>query len=126
MKRIALALLAAAGLAATTARADRVTVNGSINIGSSYGAPGYYRPAPPAYYAPARGYWKDVFVDVWIPGCWVVRQDRWGRRYSVWEPGHHERRVQRVWVEGYGHHDRRHDRHDRYDRYDRHDRRWNG
>ncbi len=107
MKRIALALFAAAGLAATAARADHLTVNGSVQFGPNQG-PGYYRPAPPApptYYAP-RGYWTEVAVNVWVPGRWVVGHDRWGRRVNVWEPAHTERRMQRVWVDARGRHDR--------------------
>lgn len=65
------------------------------------------------------GYWKEVSVRVWVPGCWVVERSRYGhgrteRRYIS---GHYTFRTDRVWV-SYD----RHDRYDRYDRYDRHDR----
>jgi hypothetical protein len=117
MKRLAIALLAAAGLAASSARADhdsRVTVRGSIHVGAPiYSAPSpvcetpapvYYAPAP-HHHAPARGYWKEVVVKTWIPERWSVRHDRWGRPIRVCEPGHYAYRTDRIWVDG--RHDRR-------------------
>ncbi len=119
MKRIAIALLAAAGLAATTARADhdsRVTVRGSITIGAPV-APVYVAPAPvyvpaPRYAPPppARGYWKEVTVKTWVPERWVVVHNRWGRPERVCEPGHFVYRTDRVWVDGRN--DRGHDHRD--------------
>lgn len=101
MKHIALSLLAAAGLAVTSARADHVAVGGSITFGS----PGYYAPAPgyyaPAYSAPVDGYWRDVPVNVWVPGHWESGRDYMGNYVNRWEPGHYVVRSQRVWVSGY-------------------------
>lgn len=109
MKRITIALLAAASLAALPARAghdSRVSINGYIHIGTPapvYVAPNHCPPAP-TYYAPARGFWKDVTVKTWVPERWVVRHDRWGRHYRVCEPGYYTYRTERVWVDGRGHH----------------------
>lgn len=63
-----------------------------------------------------RGYWRDVSVRVWVPGCWVFERDHCGRSYRRYVEGHYEFRSDRVWVayNDYGHHDR-------YDRYDRRD-----
>lgn len=135
MKRIAIALLAtAAGLAATSARADT-----RVHIGVNVGGPAY-RPAPPAVvvapppavvYSPApvvvvppRGYWKDVQIKTWVPERWVMSRDRWGRSVRVCEPGYYTYTTQRVWIDG----DR--DRHDNgyhrgHDRYS-HDSRGGG
>ncbi len=106
MKHIALSLLAAAGLAVTSARADHVAVRGSI----SFGAPGYVVPAPgyyyaPGYDAPARGYWRNVAVNVWVPGHWDSGRDYMGNYVNRWEPGHYEVRTQRVWVDAYAGHE---------------------
>jgi hypothetical protein len=103
MKRIALAFIAAAAFAAGSARADHVSVRGSI----SFGSPGYYAPAPvyvapsaPVYCAPApRGYWQNTEVKVWVPARWVTTYDRWGRPYNQIEPAHLESHIQRVWVD---------------------------
>lgn len=106
MKHIALSLLAAAGLAVTSARADHVAVGGSITFGS----PGYVAPAPgyygpgyygPGYYAPANGYWRDVAVNVWVPGHWESGRDYMGNYVNRWDPGHYVVRSQRVWVNAY-------------------------
>lgn len=124
MKTIALSLLAVLGLAATSARADHVTVQGSINLGVPQPAPVYY--GAPNYYSPA-GYWRDVAVNVWIPAHWVSRSDSYGRAINYYEPAHYEVRTQRVWVSAYADRDRRdwrehewrehewreHERHDR-------------
>jgi hypothetical protein len=121
MKRIALAVLAAAGLTASVARADhdsRVTVRGSVTIGAPvYSAPvPVYAPAPvyaptPVYTAPARGYWKDVTVKTWVPERWVMTRNHWGRPVRVFEPGYFAYRTDRVWVDtshrGYGYNDHR-------------------
>ncbi len=115
MKRIAIALLVtAAGLAATSARADT-----QVRIGINVGAPAYrsappavvYAPPPAVVYAPApvvvapRGYWKAVQVRTWIPERWIVRHNRWGRAERYCEPGYFTYTTQRVWVDG------RHDHH---------------
>lgn len=106
MKRITIALLAAASLAALPARAShdsRVIISGNVHINSA--APVYHAPAycpPPAvHYAPARGYWKDVVVKTWVPERWVVRHDRWGRPFRACEPGYFAYRTERVWVDGF-------------------------
>lgn len=126
MKRIALALLAAAGLTATAARADRVDIRGSINLGGpayapTYTAPGYYVPA-----YPARGYWREVTVPVLIPGRWITRHDAWGRHIRIWEPAHNEYRRERVWVEAGREHYRGYERGHDYDRGNGYGPRWNG
>jgi hypothetical protein len=126
MKRIALSLLAVAGLAAgTAARADHVDIRGSINFGAPvYTAPRYavpapvYVPAAPVYVAP-RGYWQETAVNVWVPSHWVARHDRFGRSINYWEPGHYEVQNQRVWVDV----DARRYGHDRWER--EHGRDWN-
>jgi hypothetical protein len=128
MKRLALTLLAAAGLTAVSARADHISVRGSVNIGGpAYVAPApvYYPPAAPVYVAPA-GYWRTIETNVWVPAHWEMTQDGWGRQFNRWIPGHTECRTQRVWVDAYAAHewreyhgygwDRDHDR----DRYYRH------
>jgi hypothetical protein len=125
MKRIAFAVvLAAAALAASSARADtRVSVG--INVGTPV-----YRPSPPAvvvapapvvvapshsygpppavvYQSPTRGYWKDVTVKTWVPERWVMSRNRWGHSVRVCEPGYFAYRTERVWVDGRhdnGHH----------------------
>ena len=105
MKRISITLLAAAGfLAVQSARADHVSINGSINLGGpAYVAPApVYGPAPgyapaPVYVAP-NGYWSDTYVNVLVPGHWIVRRDYLGREINTFEPAHYERRPQRVWV----------------------------
>lgn len=111
MKRIALALLAAAGLAASAARADHVRISGTINFGAPvYGAPNYY-PAPAPVYCPPpapAGYWRNETVEVWIPGHWITRRDYYGRLINAWEPGHKECRTQRVWVDGYAYREPHH------------------
>ncbi len=123
MKRIAIALLAAAGLAVSTARAtheSRVIVRGQIHIGAPaplYSAPAYHA-APVTHYVPAspRGYWQNVAVKTWVPERWTVGRDRWGRPVRYFEPGYFAYRTERVWVDsdntrhrdvergGYGYH----------------------
>lgn len=68
------------------------------------------------------GYWNDVSVQVWVPGCWIVERRHHGREYRRYVDGHYESHTNRVWV-AYDRHDRRHDRRDaRYDnRNDRRD-----
>ncbi len=48
----------------------------------------------------ARGYWKEVVVETWVPARWDIRQDRWGREVRTYRPGYMSRRVNRVWVSG--------------------------
>lgn len=59
------------------------------------------------------GYWREVSVRVWVPGCWVTEY-RHGCAFNRYVGGHYECRNKRVWVSsgnrGY------------YDRDDRHDR----
>jgi hypothetical protein len=139
MKRIAIALLVtAAGLAATSARADT-----KVRIGVNVGTP-VYGPAPVvvahppvmAYAPPAvvvapapRGYWKEVQVRTWVPERWVVQHNRWGRPERYCEPGYFTYTTQRMWVETRDdhRHDYRHDsRHDSRDNrygYNRNDHR---
>lgn len=64
-----------------------------------------------------RGYWREVAVRVWVPGCWVVERDDWGRHCRRYVEGHYEMRRDRVWVA--------YNNYERYDRrgYDRHYRR---
>jgi hypothetical protein len=129
MKTIAIALLAAAGFAASSARAEhasRVTVSGFINFGAPavVTAPAYCpppAPAPVVVYPPARGYWKDVVVRDWMPERWILRHNAWGRPVRVYEPGHYVVRTERVWVDGFARHGEYRDR--GYDGY-RHD--WHG
>jgi hypothetical protein len=65
-----------------------------------------------------RGYWKEVRVKVWVPGCWVVERSRYGRDYRRYVDGHYTYRTNRVWVS--------YDRHDRRGYDDRYDRRGDG
>ena len=58
-----------------------------------------------------RGYWKDVSVRVWVPGCWVIERSSYGRSCRRYVEGRYECRNDRVWVSN--------DRHDRHDRRDR-------
>ncbi|MDO8540393.1 MAG: hypothetical protein Q7S40_08115 [Opitutaceae bacterium] len=111
MKAFTTALLAAAGLAISSARADhdsRVIVSGHVHLGAPapvYAAPAYY-PPPPVHYVPTRGYWKDMVVKTWVPERWSVSHNRWGRPVRTCEPGYFAYRTERVWVDGrdgYGH-----------------------
>lgn len=61
------------------------------------------------------GYWKEVSVKVWVPGCWIVERSRHGREVRSYVSGHYSYRTDRVWVAS----DRR-DRRDRDGRDDRH------
>jgi hypothetical protein len=58
----------------------------------------------------ARGFWKEVSVQVWVPGCWIAERGHHGRDSRRFVQGHYERRNSRVWVSrdrevsyGYGH-----------------------
>jgi len=52
------------------------------------------------------GYWKEVSVRVWVPGCWIVERDYRGCERRRYAEGHYECRNNRVWVA--------HERHGRY------------
>jgi hypothetical protein len=54
------------------------------------------------------GFWKEVSVRVWVPGCWVVERSYRGHGNRRYVDGHYESRNDRVWVS--------YDRHDRRDR----------
>lgn len=54
------------------------------------------------------GYWKDVSVRVWVPGCWVIERSRHGHSHRRYVDAHYEIRTNRVWVS--------YDRHGRSDR----------
>lgn len=119
MKNIAAVSLIAAlgGLALTpqTARADDKTLAaiggfiGGVIIGStinhSHPAPEYCEPSYAGgarviirHGPPHRGYWKEITVRTWAPGCWVVHYDDCGRRIRHYERGHYAYRTKRVWV----------------------------
>lgn len=55
------------------------------------------------------GFWKDVSVQVWVPGVWVVERSHRGS-YRRYVSGHYECRNNRVWV-AYERHDRGNRRH---------------
>jgi hypothetical protein len=55
-----------------------------------------------------NGFWKEVSIRVWVPGCWVVERSYHGRGYRRYVEGHYDCRNDRVWVST--------DRHDRRDR----------
>jgi hypothetical protein len=113
MKRIAIALLAAAALTTLPVRAGhdtRVTVSGHFHLGPptpTYVGPGHCPPPPVVHYVPApapRGSWREVVVKTWIPERWVAGRDRWGRHLRMLEPGYFTYRTDRVWVDGHNHH----------------------
>lgn len=54
------------------------------------------------------GYWDNVTVRVWVPGCWVIERGHHGRSYRHYREGHYEIRAKRVWVTSHSHN--RHDR----------------
>lgn len=45
-----------------------------------------------------RGYWREVSVRVWVPGCWVFESGHHGHGYKRYVEGHYELRHDRVWV----------------------------
>lgn len=53
------------------------------------------------------GYWKEIRVQAWVPGCWVVEHRPYGRSSRHYVAGYYTYRTDRVWVA--------------YDRHDRHD-----
>lgn len=55
------------------------------------------------------GYWKDVSVRVWVPGCWIVERDYRGCNRRRYVEGRYECRNNRVWV-AHDRHDRQHER----------------
>ncbi len=53
------------------------------------------------------GYWKDVTVQVWVPGYWLVERGHHGCSYRRYVEGYYTLRTDRVWVSN-----------DRFDRRD--------
>ena len=53
------------------------------------------------------GYWREVRVRTWVPGCWVVERSHHGRSFRRYVEGYYTVRTDRVWVAS--------DRHDRHD-----------
>jgi hypothetical protein len=45
-----------------------------------------------------EGYWTEVNVRFWVPGCWVSERGHHGRSYRRYAEGHYEYRRDRVWV----------------------------
>lgn len=60
------------------------------------------------------GYWKEVRVRTWVPGCWVTERGHHGRSCRRYVEGYYTYRTDRIWVSC--------DRSDHYDRHDRYDR----
>ena len=56
------------------------------------------------------GCWREVSVNVWVPGCWVVERGYRGGSFRRYVGAHYEVRTNRVWVA-----DNRYDRHERRD-----------
>ena len=54
-----------------------------------------------------EGCWKEVSVQVWVPGIWIEERGYYGRNYRRYVAGHYECRNNRVWVSS-NRHDRRH------------------
>jgi len=61
-----------------------------------------------------EGYWREVSVRFWVPGCWVLERGHHGRTYRRYCEGHYEFRTNREWVahDNHGRHDRDSDRGD--------------
>jgi hypothetical protein len=55
-----------------------------------------------------NGYWKEVSVRVWVPGCWIVERGYRGCDSRRYVEAHYSCRNDRVWVSN--------DRRDRRDR----------
>src|SRR4249920_2597962 len=61
----------------------------------------YYEPRSTAVIANDRddrcddGYWKEVSVKVWVPGCWVIERSRHGREVRSYVSGHYSYRTDR-------------------------------
>lgn len=91
MKTIVLSLLAAAGLAVSSAHAD------NVRFGIQFGTPAY---APGYYNYNQGGHWETVTQNVWVPPHWVSQVDEYGRAMNYYEPGHYEPRTRQVWVTG--------------------------
>jgi hypothetical protein len=62
------------------------------------------------------GCWREVSVNVWVPGCWIEERGYYGRPCRRYVGAHYEVRNNRVWVANV-----RHDRHDRRDNDSRRD-----
>jgi hypothetical protein len=45
-----------------------------------------------------EGYWKEVRVRTWVPGCWVTERRHHGREYRRYVEGYYSYRTDRVWV----------------------------
>jgi hypothetical protein len=109
------------GLAALGGFIGGVVVGAALDHGHNRPdyRPGYrvdyrndYRVPAPAYcpppvcepqvvrYAPPvpQGYWQDVQVKTWVPECWVMGRDRWGRPVRVLQPGYYTYSTNRQWV----------------------------
>jgi len=66
----------------------------------------YYAPTAPSVVVNDRcndGYWREVTVRVYVPGCWMEERSRRGDCYRRYIDSHYEYRRDRVWVS----HDRR-------------------
>jgi hypothetical protein len=110
-RRIAIAWLAAAGIALPVAAHADNRFSAGIYIGPPP-PPVVYVPAPQPGYAWAPGYWAwDGYRHVWVDGrllrarpgyVWVP--DRWERRGHYWHHRHGH------WQQGRGHHGDRHRR----------------
>ncbi len=88
---------------------------GGLIVGSAINDNRVYAPAAPMMvvddrgdYYPNDGYWKEVAVKIWMPGCWIVERNHHGRDHQRYVGGHYEYRTNRAWVA--------HDRHGRHDR----------
>ena len=126
---LALAFVAGAPRAAHAQRAPNVSIGISLGVHAplfpsvySHGHRARRGPIVPtcAPRAWVPGHYQPVSRDVWVPAItrrvWVApvietRCDLWGRHFDVevapghWqdviEPGHYERRTERVWVPGH-------------------------
>lgn len=133
-KLATLSLLAAAALTVAPKPAQagdkEAAIIGGMIIGGVIGAviannsdgcapaPVYCPPPAPVVYTPApvvcepAGYWNEVHVQVYVPGCWSYRYDC-GRQVRYFVPGHYETRTNRVWVA----HNNRYNNNSRYDNH---------
>ena len=68
------------------------------------------------------GFWREVSVQVWVPGVWIVERSHRGS-YRHYVSGHYEHRNNRVWVASDRHERDRHDQREigRGYGYERHD-----
>lgn len=49
------------------------------------------------------GYYKNVSVRKWVPGCWEIHYNRCGDRVRTWTEGYYTYVEKRVWVENNQH-----------------------